>query len=167
MTISIIYARSANHCIGKDSRIPWHLPDEFAHFKHTTLGKPIIMGRKTYEDHQSALPGRLNIVVSRQADYALAEGVVLAPSLEAAIATGRKVSDEVFVIGGVQFFVDALPLADTVYETIVDAEINGEAMLPVFDFSQWQTQQLARHEADERHRFAYTVYKHQRCAKAK
>jgi dihydrofolate reductase len=162
MTLSMIYARSANYCIGKDGRIPWHLPDEFAHFKRTTLGKPIIMGRKTYEDHQSALPGRLNIVVSRQADYKLAEGVVLAPSLDAAIKTGFQESDEVFIIGGVQFFVEAMPLADTVYETIIDADINGEAILPAFDFDQWDTQKLSSHAVDERHRYAYTVYKHQR-----
>ena len=65
--LSLIYARSENRCIGKDGRIPWRLPDEFKHFKTTTMGKPIIMGRKTYEDHDSALPGRLNIVVTRNA----------------------------------------------------------------------------------------------------
>ena len=84
-TLSLIYARSLNHCIGKAGRIPWHLPDEFGHFKRTTLGKPIIMGRKTYEDHESALPGRLNIVISRTANYPVVEGIALAQDLEQAM----------------------------------------------------------------------------------
>ena len=101
MTVSLIYARSENHCIGDAGRIPWRLPDDFAHFKRTTMGKPILMGRKTYEDHESALPGRLNVVITRQADYQPAEGVVVAGSLEDAIELAERESDEVFVIGGV------------------------------------------------------------------
>ena len=90
MQLSHIYARSENRVIGRDGGIPWRLPDDFAHFKRTTMGRPIIMGRRTYEDHESALPGRLNIVVSRDADYKAADGVVLAPSLEDAIARAKN-----------------------------------------------------------------------------
>lgn len=162
MSISLIYARARNHCIGKDGRIPWHLPDEFAHFKRTTLGKPIIMGRKTYEDHESALPGRRNIVISRQPDYQPVVGIDVATSLEQAISMARESSDEVFVIGGVHFFVAALPLATCVYETVIDADIDGEACLPNFDFSDWRSEQIERHEVDERHAYAYTVYCHRR-----
>ncbi|NBC10803.1 MAG: hypothetical protein GVY24_03590, partial [Planctomycetes bacterium] len=85
MPLSLIYARSENHCIGKAGRIPWRLPDDFKHFKRTTMGKPIIMGRRTYEDHESALPGRLNVVITRQPDYRAAEGVVVVDSLDAAL----------------------------------------------------------------------------------
>jgi dihydrofolate reductase len=162
MSVSLIYARSLDHCIGKDGRIPWHLPDEFGHFKKTTLGKPIIMGRKTYEDHESALPGRRNIVISRQPDYKLVPGIELAASLDDAIALAHENSDEVFVIGGVYFFVEALPQANCVYETIIQANIDGEALLPEFDFSDWQTTLIGEHEVDERHAYAYKIYCHQR-----
>ena len=162
MTLSLIYARSKNHCIGAAGAIPWHLPDDFAHFKHTTMGKPIIMGRKTYQDHQSALPGRLNIVVSSQANYPLADGIVLAHSLAEAIAIAHENNPSIFVIGGVSFFVEALPQADAVYETVVDAEVEGDAILPEFDFTGWQTEVLHQHAADERHKFGFTIYKHSR-----
>lgn len=158
----MIYARSRNHCIGDGGRIPWRLPDEFAHFKRTTMGKPIIMGRKTYDDHQSALPGRLNIVVSRQANLPLSEGVVLASSLESALAIAHEQSDEVFVIGGVSFFIAALPIAQRVYETIVEADIDGDAILPAFDFSHWHTKDIEHHAVDERHQYSYRVYLHER-----
>ena len=162
MKLSLIYARSLNRCIGKDGRIPWHLPDEFGHFKKTTLGKPIIMGRKTYEDHKSVLPGRRNIVISRQPDYSAVEGIELAGSLESAIAMAGETSDEIFVIGGVHFFVAAMPLADCIYETVVQANIEGEAKLPTFDLSGWKTSLLGEHDIDERHAYAYKMYKHQR-----
>ncbi len=162
MTLSLIYARSKNYCIGANGAVPWHLPDEFAHFKHTTMGKPIIMGRKTYNDHQSALPGRLNIVVSSQTDYPVADGIVLAHSLDEAIMVAQQNDSSVFVIGGVSFFVEALPRADVVYETIVDAEIDGDAVLPAFDFSGWHSELLHEHPVDERHAFAFKVYKRSR-----
>ena len=84
-TINVIYARSKNYCIGKVGQLPWHLPKEYAHFKKITLGHPIIMGRKTYEDHNSVLPGRLNIMVTRQADYQALPGIELVSSLEQGI----------------------------------------------------------------------------------
>ena len=162
MTVSLIYARSLNHCIGQAGRIPWHLPDEFAHFKKTTLGKPIIMGRKTYEDHESALPGRRNIVISRQANFKPVEGIEVAHSLEAAIDMAYESCDEIFVIGGVHFFIAAMPLASCVYETVIQADIDGEALLPDFDFSDWNSELIAEHDIDERHAYAYKVYCHTR-----
>lgn len=162
MSLSIIFARSINRCIGKNGKIPWHLPDEFGHFKRTTLGKPIIMGRKTYEDHQSALPGRRNIVISRQADYQTVTGIELQPSLDAAIASAHSSSDEVFVIGGVHFFVEAFQIADCVYETIIEVEIDGEAILPEFDFSDWNSEIIERHAVDEKHAYPYHIIKHVR-----
>ena len=162
MSVSIIFARSTNYCIGKDGQIPWHLPDEFAHLKRTTLGKPIIMGRKTYEDHQSALPGRRNIVISRQANYQVVDSIELQPSLDKALESAHKSSDEVFVIGGVHFFVEAFKKASRVYETIVEADIDGEAILPVFDFNGWESQVIERHKKDEKHAYAYRVIKHMR-----
>ena len=158
--IAMIYARSSNHCIGKDGGIPWHLPDDFAHFKKTTMGKPIIMGRKTYEDHQSALPGRLNIVVTRQQNYQVVEGIEVVSSLDAAIKRASEASNEIFIIGGVEFFTLGYAIADTVYETIIEADIDGDAFLPAFDYSDWESELLDEHPIDDKHKFAFKFYKH-------
>ena len=80
MDISLIYARSRNYCIGREGRLPWHLPDEFRFFTDTTMGHPVIMGRRSYEDHNGLLPGRLNIVVTHQPDYTVVEGARVAAS---------------------------------------------------------------------------------------
>ncbi|BFM05410.1 dihydrofolate reductase [Halioxenophilus aromaticivorans] len=160
--INVIYARSLNHCIGKGGSLPWHLPKEYAHFKKTTLGHPIIMGRKTYEDHKSVLPGRLNIVITRQKDYQALPGIELVASLEEGIELARQHSDDIFIIGGVHFFTQGVAMADRVYETVVDVEIDGDAYLPNFDFSQWRTETLLTHEPDERNKLKFTAYLHQR-----
>ena len=160
--IALIYARSLDRCIGDQGIIPWHLPDDFAHFESTTRGKPIIMGRKTYEDHKSALPGRLNIVISSQHGYQTAHGVVLVHSLTDALAHGQRQSEDVFIIGGVSFFNAALPRAAMVYETIVNANIAGDTILPDYDFSDWDTTLLQDHPIDETHEFAFKVYRHKR-----
>ena len=160
--ISLIYARSENRCIGKAGRIPWRLPDDFAHFKRTTMGKPIIMGRRTYEDHQSALPGRLNIVITSRENYDVAQGVVVAHSLDAAITLAGRENDEAFVIGGVGPFEEAFPRCTRVYETIVHAHIDGDAYLPDFDFTDWTTATLEEHPADARHVHPFTILRHDR-----
>jgi len=160
--LSMIYARSLNHCIGASGGIPWHLPRDFAHFKETTMGQPIIMGRKTYEDHNSALPGRLNIVVTQQKKYQAAEGIVVLGSLDAAINRAYLDSDSIFIIGGVTFFAQAYERCDIVYETVVEAEVDGDVFLPAFDFSQWQSEMLFSHAADEKHRYAFKVFRHAR-----
>ena len=164
--ISLIYARSLDHCIGDRGMIPWHLPDDFAHFENTTSGKPIIMGRKTYEDHQSALPDRLNIVISSQEDYQTAPGIVLMHSLQDALAHAQKQSQEVFIIVGVSFFNAALPRAAVVYETIVNANIAGDTILPDYDFSDWASILLQDHPVDELHQFAFKIYRHERIGPA-
>jgi dihydrofolate reductase len=165
MTPSLIYARSLNRCIGKRGQIPWRLPDEFAHFKKTTLGKPIIMGRRTYEDHESALPGRLNIVVTSQPEYPVAEGVEVFRSLDAALERAGRESDEIFIVGGVSLFEAGFPSAKHVYETVVHTEVEGgDTFLPEFDFSDFERTQLFEHAADARHPFAFTAYRYDRRA---
>ncbi|MGB1126018.1 MAG: dihydrofolate reductase [Phycisphaeraceae bacterium] len=152
-----IYARSENRVIGVDGRIPWRLPDDFKHFKQTTMGCPIIMGRKTYEDHESALPGRLNLLVTRNAGYQAAEGVEVVPSLDAAIERAAAEHDRAFIIGGVGLFEQTFGCVQTVYETVVHAAIDGDAVLPDFDFSAWQCEVMQEHPADDRHKYAFTV----------
>ncbi len=152
-----IYARSENRVIGAHGKIPWRLPDDFKHFKQTTMGCPIIMGRKTYEDHESALPGRLNLVVTHDASYQAAAGVVVVTSLDEAIARAGQVSERAFIIGGVGLFVQTFDRVQSVYETVVHATIAGDAVLPVFDFTGWRCVVLQEHPADDRHAYAFTV----------
>lgn len=152
-----IYARSTNRVIGADGHIPWRLPDDFKHFKRTTMGRPIIMGRKTYEDHESALPGRLNLVVTSNPDYKAAEGVEVVTSLDAAISCAAQESDLAFIIGGVGLFEQTFDRVQAVYETVVHAAIPGDAVLPAFDFTGWSCEVLEEHQADDRHAYAFTV----------
>jgi len=160
--ISLIYARALNHCIGDRGRVPWYLPDDYSHFENTISGKPIIMGRRTYEDHESVLPGCLNIVVSTQQGYQTAEGVALVQSLPDAIDLANEIGDEVFMIGGVGLFTSAFPIASTVYETVVNTVYIGDTVLPKFDFRDWSTELLQYHLIDRRHDFSFRVYRHHR-----
>lgn len=160
--ISLIYARSLDHFIGRNGRVPWHLPDEFAHFENTTMGKPIVMGRKTYEDHESMLHGRTNIVISTQTNYKVATGVKLVCSYEEAVALAQRESERVFVIGGSALIAAALPTADTVFETVVATLCGGDTVLPEFDFGSWDTRLLQEHPADKHHEFSFRIYQHKR-----
>lgn len=162
-SLALIYARSRNHCIGKDGKIPWHLPRDFAHFKRTTMGCPVIMGRKTYEDHKSVLPGRTNLLVTRQRNYQAVPGMVICHSLDAALAHTTE-HDKVFIIGGVDFFSQCFELADEVYETIVDVDLDSGTYLPPFDFTGWQSQQLEVSPVDDRHAYSFQVLRHLRQA---
>lgn len=162
MSISIIYARSLNRCIGSNGRIPWHLPKDFLHFKNTTMGKPIIMGRKTYEDHSSALPGRRNLVITRNKNYEAAEGIEIVNSLDEAISSAYKTSKDLFIIGGAFFFQRTLPIASCIYETVVDTDIEGDIFFPDFDLNDWSTQILSSHSVDSKHKYSFKIFKHSR-----
>jgi dihydrofolate reductase len=162
LPLGLIYARSENYCIGREGALPWQLPDEVKHFTDTTLGAVVIMGRKTYEDHRCALPGRLNIVITRQQDWPLAPGVHRAHSLSDALALAAHKRDRVFVIGGASCLRDALPLADTVYETVVHAQLQGDTFVDAFDFSRWSSKRIEKHRADTQHVYAFSIYRHQR-----
>lgn len=160
MSVSLIYARSENYCIGYEGDLPWELPEEFAHFTRTTAGAVVIMGRKTYQDHNSYLSGRLNIVITRSQDLPLAPKVLRASSLSEAIALTVVASEEIFVIGGSALFREALPMATTVYETVVHANINGDTYIDPFDFKCWDTKVLAKHAADAAHAYEFSIYRH-------
>ncbi len=162
-TLSMIYARSEDRCIGRDGGLPWRLPEEFQHFKKTTMGCPILMGRRTYEDHDSALPGRLNIVITRQPDYRAAEGVVVAGSLEDAMRIAQAEHNHVFIIGGAGIFARGYEIVDRVYETVVHTKVpDGDAYLPEFDFSGWTKSLLSEHPIDARHAHAFTITRYDR-----
>ncbi|MFJ7108083.1 dihydrofolate reductase [Pseudomonas sp. NPDC098740] len=142
LPLSLIAALGENRVIGVDNSMPWHLPGDFKYFKATTLGKPIIMGRKTWDSLGRPLPGRLNIVVSRQVDLAL-EGAEVYPSLEAAVVRAQEWAneqgvDEVMLIGGAQLYAQGMAQADRLYLTRVELSPEGDAWFPAFDLGQWK-----------------------------
>lgn len=137
MRLHLIFARARNGVIGRDNRLPWHLPEDLAHFKRSTLGCPVLMGRKTWDSLPPKfrpLPGRTNVVISRQQDWT-AEGAVTAPTLDAALQACAGAAD-VWVIGGAQIYALALPRAHTAVITELDLDVAGDAFAPTFD-SQW------------------------------
>lgn len=166
MIISAIVAMSANHAIGKDNQLPWHLPNDLKFFKKTTLGKPVLMGRKTYESLGKPLPGRLNIVLSRSKNLELPEDVLLYNSLEAAVERLKKDQhEEGFIIGGGKIFEQSMDMLDRLYITQVHTTIpDADAFFPEVDHSHWKLVWEEAHEADEKHAYAYTFQQHERVA---
>ena len=128
MIISMIAAMADNRIIGKDNQMPWHLPADFAWFKRCTMGKPVVMGRKTYESIGRPLPGRLNIVISRDASLFI-EGVTTVTSVEQALEVAAEV-EEVMIIGGGAIYAACLPMANKLYITHIEAEIQGDTQFP-------------------------------------
>ncbi len=152
--ISLIAAVDKHLAIGRDNQMPWHLPDDFKYFKQQTLGKPVVMGRKTFESIGSRpLPGRPNFVLSRDANLQL-DGVEVFQEMEALLDALLEV-DEVMVMGGEQIYRLFLPLANRLYLTEVDTEIEADAFFPAFDRQTWQEVSRQPHPKDERHAFDF------------
>jgi dihydrofolate reductase len=158
--VSIIAAMDRNRLIGDKDRLPWHLPADLAHFKQVTMGKPIIMGRKTFESIGRPLPGRTNIVLTRSAEFH-AEGVVTADTLQQALDYAAT-EDEVMIIGGSTIYELALPRADRLYLTYVDNSFEGDAWFPDFDPEQWQIITSEVHSADLKNSSAYRFVTYER-----
>ncbi|MGC6481405.1 MAG: type 3 dihydrofolate reductase [Porticoccaceae bacterium] len=142
MKIALVVAVSQNNVIGRDNQLPWHLPEDLQYFKSVTMGKPILMGRKTFDSIGRPLPGRKNIVITRDLEWD-AEGVEVVHGVDDALAAGADAcavanSDEIMIIGGAQIYRDCLPIADRLYLTRVEAEIEGDAFFPDIDIKQWQ-----------------------------
>ncbi len=162
MKISMIAAMAHDRVIGKDNQMPWHLPADLAHFKRITLGKPVLMGRKTFESIGRPLPGRRNLVISRNPDYQ-AEGIEVVGSVEAALAllAGSSV-EELMVIGGGHLYAEMLPSADCLYLTRIDLAVEGDTRFPAFDDGQWQRVDCESHPADEKNPHPYSFETWQR-----
>lgn len=158
----MIVAMAKNRVIGADGKIPWHLPNELQLFKRVTMGHHIIMGRKTFDSIGRLLPGRTTVIVTRQKDYAVA-GAKVAHSLDAAVALCAG-DDEIFVIGGGELYRAALPLADRVYLTVVDAEPAGDTRMPELESAQWRLAETEQFSKDERHAHDYRFEVHDRVA---
>jgi dihydrofolate reductase len=157
--LGLIYARARNGVIGKDNRMPWHLPEDLAHFKQTTLGAPVIMGRKTWESIPAKfrpLPGRRNIVITRNAGWS-APGAERAGTLEEALAFCGN-APQAWVIGGGEIYRLALPLADTVVATEIDADFEGDAYAPVLG-SEWREVAREAHMSKTGLGFSFVTYR--------
>lgn len=157
--LALIAAFGRGRVIGIDNRMPWHLPEDMKFFRETTRGKPVIMGRKTWESLPDAfrpLPGRINIVVSRNADYR-ADGATVVGSLPDAIQAAVN-ADIAFVMGGADIYRQALPIADRLYLTEIDADFAGDAFFPAFASSDWREAQRNPQVAASGLKFAWVTY---------
>jgi dihydrofolate reductase len=154
VALSIVVAAADNGVIGRGNALPWRLPDDLQRFKELTMGKPIVMGRKTYESIGRPLPGRTNIVVSRQPELKI-EGCTVVNSLQAALVAARA-APEVMLVGGAQLYRSALPLVSTIHLTRVHADVSGDTMFPVLDMQQWRETLVGEHPADARHAHAFS-----------
>ena len=156
MKLSAIVATDRQGTIGKDGQIPWYLPADLKFFKRTTLGHPVVMGRKTFVSIGRPLPKRTNVVLTRDAFFT-ATGVVVAHSLDGALASPAvTAAEETFIIGGGELYKQSLHLVSTVYLTIVDAEIeNGDAFFPALDPKEWREVWSEGHRPEGKNELAY------------
>lgn len=160
MKLHLIYARARNGVIGKDNQMPWHLPEDLAHFKRVTLGQPVIMGRKTWDSLPAKfrpLPGRVNIVITRQDDWQ-AEGAWRAASIEEALNLCGDARDA-WIMGGAEIYRQAEPLASTVVVTEIDADFDGDAFAPELGES-WREVQRESHVGANGLPFSFVTYQH-------
>ena len=155
MRLSIIVAASANNVIGVDGGLPWRLPDDLKMFKKITMGKPMIMGRATYDSIGRALPGRKSIVLTRRKGFE-AEGCEVAGSIEEAMAAAGDVG-EVMIIGGGDIYRQFLPLCDRIYLTRVHAELAGDTRFPDLDMAEWTVTDVKEYPAGEGREYGFTM----------
>ncbi|PLR77237.1 dihydrofolate reductase [Bacillus sp. V3-13] len=135
--ISLIWAMDENRVIGKDNRLPWHLPEDLKFFKRMTMGHPVVMGRKTYESIGRLLPGRENIIITRNRDYEV-PGATLFYSIADFVEYANGQGEEFFVIGGAEIFKEIFTAADRLYLTQIHAEFEGDTYFPDFDLNDWK-----------------------------
>jgi len=159
--VALVVAMADNGVIGKDGGLPWQLPDDLKYFKVVTFGKPVLMGRRTFDSIGKALPGRRNLVMSRTASGS-APGIEYVRSVEQArsLAAGTA---ELCVIGGAEVYALALPLATRIYLTRVHAVVVGDVHFPLRDFSGWRESDSVPHAADNRHAYAMSFLTLERC----
>ena len=160
MIVSLVAAMSENRVIGKNGQLPWHLPKDLQHFKKLTVDRTVIMGRKTFDEIKRPLDNRRNVVITGNPGFH-PHGVTIVPSLDEALALGAT-ETEVFVLGGGEIFRLALPRADRLYLTVIHARIEGDTWFPAFDSAAWVLEEEERHEADDKHAYAFSFRRYQR-----
>ncbi|WP_164157373.1 dihydrofolate reductase [Sandarakinorhabdus rubra] len=160
LDITLVVARARNGVIGRDGGLPWHLPADLKRFKAITVGKPVVMGRKTFESIGKPLPGRHNIVLTRQAGWT-AEGVTVVPNLAEAVAAAGldpRARGDIMIIGGAEIYALALPVATRIELTEVDAAPDGDTILPAFDPARWREVARVSHPPEgDRPGFAFVT----------
>jgi len=158
--LSLIVAMDENRLIGNDNQLPWRLPADLAFFKRTTMGKPIIMGRKTFESIGKPLPGRRNIVITRDTEFS-AEGCEVVHSIEAALATCSD-HDELMLIGGATLYEQTLDQVSCMYVTQIHHSFSGDTWFPEFDATHWKISEQQDFSPDQSNSFAYSFVKYVR-----
>lgn len=157
MTISLIVAMSQNHVIGKNSDLPWHISEDLKWFKKNTLGKPVIMGRKTFATLDKPLPGRHNIVITSDQGYHV-DGATVTHSLEEALDAAGE-ADEVMICGGASIYKQALPLVDKMYITLIYHDFEGDTFFPEYDDSQWEEiERLDRYQEHDEYDYSFLIF---------
>ena len=156
MKITLVVAASENGVIGRDGDLPWRLPADLARFKRVTMGRPIVMGRRTWESIGRPLPGRSNLVLSRKPGYEAAGCRVVSALGEAILAATAEGAEEMMVIGGEALYAEALPVADQILLTRVHAVLEGDTYFPPLDQDARAVTAVERHEADERNEYPYS-----------
>lgn len=167
--LAVIVAASTNGVIGRNNSLPWHLPEDLRYFRRVTMGKPIVMGRKTFESIGHPLPGRANIVISRNPGYA-APGTRTVASLDEGLALAADIAladgvDEIVVIGGAEIYGLAIPRADRLYLTEVHASVTGDAVLPKISWSDWREVSREHHAAEGGNPYDYSFLVYDRVRK--
>ncbi|SIR17460.1 dihydrofolate reductase [Halanaerobium kushneri] len=159
MSLSIIAAMDQNQLIGKDEKIPWDLPADLKYFKKTTMGAPVVMGRKTFESIGFPLPGRRNIILTRNKDYA-AEGCEVVHSQKEILAEFLEIEEEAFIIGGAEIYRQFLPYCNKLYLTIIDHEFSGDTYFPEFDRQNWDqiSEKEGKTDSSNPYQYSYHVY---------
>ncbi len=157
--ISMIWAMGKDHALGCRNRMPWHLPADFAYFKKVTLGKPVIMGRKTFESIGKPLPGRKNIIITSNQAFKC-EGCTIVDSIEK--AREYTLDAEAFIIGGAEVYSAFLPWADKLYVTLIDEVFEADAYFPEIDYSQWELVSSEPGPKDEKNPYDYKFLVYQR-----
>ena len=159
MSLSIIVAMTDDRVIGRDNKLPWHISEDLKRFKALTMGHPIIMGRKTYESIGKPLPGRHNIVISREPKRSYA-GVTVVQSLDAALDAFAAVDTELFVIGGAKIYELALPIADRLYLTLIHSKFEGDTFFPEIDLKKdFHVLERTEHESKNEPKIKYSFIK--------
>jgi dihydrofolate reductase len=155
MIKSLIVAKTENHVIGQDNQLLWHMPKDMQHFRHTTKGHHVIMGRKTFVAINKPLPGRQLIIVTRNPNYRVS-GCIVVHSITAALAVAEQMGEpEVLIAGGGEIYQATLALADKIYLTEIKAKLEGDAFFPIIHANEWEEVKRIHHPADEKHRYAY------------
>ena len=167
MRIALIVAMARNRVIGRNNALPWHLPGDLRYFRQITMGKPVIMGRKTWDSIGRPLPGRMNVVITRNVEWSVPVGAARVESLDAALVKADAQAeldgvDEVMIIGGGQIYAEALALVDRLYVTQVHAEVAGDAYFPVVNWDEWEEIGREDFSASDNNPYDYSFVIYQR-----